>query len=83
MRKAVKAKLVDCFHMDETNLNDLLTHPSLGYLWRLATPTASDREKKYQFTWGDYTEKIFNMIVQRHSHSKEHHLINDCYDVEF
>ena len=65
MRKAVKAKLVDCFFMDETNLDDVafISIIYMGYLWRLTAPTASDREKKDTFTCGDYAEKIFNMIV--------------------
>ena len=55
MRKAVKAKLVDCFLMDETNLDDVayISIIDMGYLWRLAARTASDREKKDKFTWGD------------------------------
>ena len=54
----------------------------MGYLWRLTAPIASDREKKDKFTLGDYAEKIFNMIVQRHPHAKEYHLINDRSYVE-
>ena len=54
----------------------------MGYLWRIAAPTASERENKGKFTLGDYAEKIFNMRVQRHPHAKEYHLINDHYDVE-
>ena len=66
MRRAVKAKLVDCFLVDETNLDDVayISIIDMGYLWRLAAPTASDREKKDKFTWGNYVEKIFNMIIQ-------------------
>ena len=77
MRKAAKAKLVDCFFMDETNLDDVayISIIDMGYLCRLAAPTASYREKKDKFTWGDYAE-IFNMIVQ------QHRSINDSY-VEF
>ena len=54
MRKAVKAKLVNCFLMDETNLDDVayISIIDVGYLWRLAARTASDREKKDKFTWG-------------------------------
>ena len=54
----------------------------MGYLWRIAAPTASERENKGKFTLGDYAEKIFNMRVQQHPHAKEYHLINDHYDVE-
>ena len=77
MRKAAKAKLVDCFFMDETNLDDVayISIIDMGYLCRLVAPTASYREKKDKFTWGDYAE-IFNMIVQ------QHRSINDSY-VEF
>ena len=84
MRKAVKAKLVDCFLMEEAILDNVayISIIDIGYPWRLAAPTTSDREKKDKFTWGDYAEKIFKMIVQRHPHAKEYYLLNDRYDVE-
>ena len=84
MRKAAKAKLVDCFFMDETNLDDVvyISIIEMGYLWRLAAPTASDRKKKGKFTCGDYPEKFFNIIVQQHPHAKKYLLINDRNDVE-
>ena len=84
MRKAFKVKLVDCFLMDGTNLDDVayLTVINMGYLWKLAAPTASNIEKKDKFTLVDYAERIFNTIKQRHPHAEENHLINDCYDVE-
>ena len=84
MRKSVKAKLVDWFLMDKTNLDDVayISINDTEYLWRLAALTTSDREKKDKFIWGDYAEKIFNMIVQQHTDAKEYHLINDRYDVE-
>ena len=83
MRKAVKAKLVDCFFMDETNLDDIayVSIIDMEYMSRLAALTASDRGKKDKFTWSDYIE-IFNMIVQQHPHAKENHLVNDRCDVE-
>ena len=45
MRKAVKAKLVDCFLIDETNAADIayIAIIDMRYLWRLAAPTGSDR----------------------------------------
>ena len=45
MRKAAKAKLVDCFLIDETNAADVayIAIIDMRYLWRLAAPTASDR----------------------------------------
>ena len=44
MKKTVKGKLVDCFLMDERNLDDVsyISIIDMGYLWRLASP----REKK-------------------------------------
>ena len=83
MRKAIKAKLVDCFFLDEANLDDIayVCIIDMGYMSRLAALTASDRGKKDKFTWSDYIE-IFNMIVQQHPHAKENHLINDRCDVE-
>ena len=45
MRKAVKAKLVDCFLIDETNAADIayIAIIDMRYLWRLAATTGSDR----------------------------------------
>ena len=51
MRKSVKAKLVDWFLMDKTNLDDVayISINDTEYLWRLAALTTSDREKKDKF----------------------------------
>ena len=52
MRKTIKAKLVDCFFMDETNLDDIayVCIVDMGYMSRLAAFTASDRRKKDNVT---------------------------------
>ena len=62
----------------------LLTYPSMirGICGGQQFLLTSDREKKDKFIWGDYAEKIFNMIVQQHTDAKKYHLINDRYDVE-
>ena len=35
------------------------------FLWRLATPSAEDREKPdgSVFTWGDYADKLFSIAL--------------------
>ena len=82
MRKVIKAKLINCFLVDETKLHDIayISIIDMGYLWRLTAPTASDREKKVYLGW--LCREDLNMIVQRHPQSKEYHLINDRCDVE-
>ena len=82
MRKVIKAKLINCFLVDETKLHDIayISIVDMGYLWRLTAPTASDREKKVYLGW--LCREDLNMIVQRHPQSKEYHLINDRCDVE-
>ena len=48
MRKSVKAKLVDWFLMDKTNLDDVayISINDTGYLWRLAVPTYVRQRKE-------------------------------------
>ena len=57
----------------------------MGYIWRLCTPTAEDRQKDDEtvFTWRDYSKKIFNLITQRHSDAETIVLVNDPYDLEY
>ena len=54
----------------------------MGMIWRLASPTAEDREKGggSPYTWGNYTNKIVSMILERHVDATTIISINDPYD---
>ena len=54
----------------------------MGMVWRMATPTAADYNTGC-FTWGDYANKLFKVIISRHPAAEEYHLINDRYDIPF
>ena len=47
-------------------------------------PTKEDREDPggSQLIWKWYAEKMFRLILERHSNAEEIHLINDRYDVD-
>ena len=88
-RKSVKSKL-----LEHLNLNGVETIPAeyssiidMGMVWRLATPTAEDREtvKRYgrQYQWLDYLEKIVSMILYRHPVAITIILVNGRYDKQY
>ncbi len=54
----------------------------MGMIWRLASPTAEDREKGDgpPYTWGNYINKIVTMILERHVNASTIICINDPYD---
>ena len=56
----------------------------MGFIWRLATPSAEDREKKDEtcYSWGDYAKKMFDMIIGRHLNASMIVLVNDPYDLD-
>ena len=85
MRTTVKSTLINSFEMHETTLKGVsyISIVDMGFAWRLAAPSIADRESaEGDFTWGNYTTKIFNIIFQRHPNAIEYHLVNDRYDVE-
>eukprot|EP00112_Aurelia_sp_Birch-Aquarium-sp1_P024471 Seg7765.2 transcript_id=Seg7765.2/GoldUCD/mRNA.D3Y31 product="hypothetical protein" protein_id=Seg7765.2/GoldUCD/D3Y31 len=86
MRKAVKAKLCECFTFKEAKASHSpkIALVDMGLLWRLAMPSKEDREKVYgsAFTWGDYASKLLDMVIQRHPHASSYHLVNDRYDIQ-
>ena len=85
MRKAVKSTLFSCFELHETSLDGVsyISIIDMGFIWRLATPSTTDRESAGgELTWGNYATKIFKMIIQRHPNALEYHLVSDRYDVD-
>ena len=89
MRKTAKSKLLEMYNL-ELVAEKPRGHVSLvdmGLIWRLATPTAEDRESKKrdgsEYHWSDYLDKICAIIFSRHADSCLIILINDKYDLPF
>ena len=57
----------------------------MGFIWRLATPTKEDREKpdKTKYTWGDYSDKLHDIVLRRHPNAETLILVNDPYTSEY
>ena len=87
MIKVQKSKLLEMFNFVPLSLNEesraYTVIIDMGFIWRLATPTAEDREKSdgSQYTWGDYAKKIYQIIINRHKGADEFILVNDPYDL--
>ena len=62
-------------------MNDYIAIVDMGLLWRVATPTAEDRDKGDGtfFTWKDYADKVFNIITCRHKGASTIIAVNDYY----
>lgn len=86
MRKGQKSKLVERFNFVELDpLDSYIAIVDMGFIWRLSTPSAEDREKQDEstYTWADYATKMFNLIVKRHPKSSKIILVNDPYDLTY
>ena len=88
-RRTAKHKL-----LDHLNLQPTADKPALYYslidmsmLFRLATPTPEDREKKKRdgsvYKWIDYVSKIASMVHSRHPDAVQCYAINDDYETEY
>ena len=57
----------------------------MGLIWRLAAPTAEDREKGdgSKYTWGDYSQKVVSLVMTRHKHAHRIICLNDAYDQKY
>ena len=55
----------------------------MGIIWRLSTPSAEDREERDEtyYSWGDYSKRMFDMIIGRHRNANMIVLVNDPYDL--
>ena len=84
IRKGQKSKLLEKLNFVELSTSEqYIALVDMGFIWRLATPSTEDREKRdgSSFTWGDYAQKIFNIICTRHAQASEIIMVNDPYDV--
>lgn len=86
MRKTQKSKLQEKLTMTSIPYRDIYTSiVDMGLIWRLSTPTTEDREKAdgTKFTWGDYSEKLVNFVLSRHTNAERIILVNDSYEHDF
>ena len=82
LRKVMKSKLVDKLNLEEINsLNNYIALVDNGFIWRLSTPSAEDRDKLdgTDYTWGDYANKIYNIVAGRHRKDTTILFVNDSY----
>ena len=54
----------------------------MGLLWRLPTPSSADREKGdgTVYTWKDYRDKVFEILLRRHPSASMTIAVNDYYE---
>ena len=89
MRKTAKSKLLERFNLDSVveRPQDYASLVDMGMIWRLATPTADDRESRNrdgsQYHWSDYLDKICTLIFSRHAGARLIVLLNDKYSLPF
>ena len=87
LRKGQKSKFIQKF--DFTDLEPLESYIALGdmgFIWRLSTPSAEDRENKTKVSihgGGDYATKMFNLIMDRHTKASQIIMVNDPYDLPY
>ena len=57
----------------------------MGFLWRQASPSQTDRElcrrSGREFKWKDFTNKIVNILSSRHTNAVKIFCVNDVYDL--
>eukprot|EP00794_Sanderia_malayensis_P017851 gene17851-19634_t len=85
MIKVQKSKLVEKLKFVSLSPMDSYTAiVDMGFIWRLATPTTEDREKNdgTYYTWNDYADRVFSLVLSRHRNASEIIFVNDPYDLE-
>ena len=87
MRKTQKSKIKE--KMDrfppEPSLDESVGIIDMGFLWRMANPTADDREvvkrSGRNYTWGDYAKKVVSLLSSRHPKAVRIFCVNDVYNL--
>ena len=85
MVKVQKSKLAEKLNLIPfQTLDSYIALIEMGFIWRLATPSPEDREKddETHFTWLDYANKLFSLVMARHPKASEIIFVNDPYDSE-
>ncbi len=56
----------------------------IGMIWRMATPSAVDRQKQDGTPYKpDYVQKVSSIVLARHSDAERIVSVNDPYDVPY
>ena len=81
-RKTQKSKLLEKLTQQSINVPSYIALIDMGMIWRVASPTAEDREKGdgTRYTWGDYAQKVCSIILARHVNATKFICVNDPYD---
>ena len=81
IRKCKKSKLVDLLKFVEIHPKSNVAICDMGLIWRLATPSSTDRMKgdETKYSWHDYAMKVYNLITTRHPNADMIILVNDYY----
>ena len=85
-RKVQKSKLIQKLKLMPIDPNQkYVAIVDMGMIWRMLTPTREDREKPDPsvYTWGDFVNKIINVIISRHLHATKIIMVNDPYDLPY
>ena len=85
MVKVHKSKLVEKLNLIPfQTVDSYIALIDMGFIWRLATPSPEDREKDVEthFTWLNYANKLFSLVMAQHPKASEIIFVNDPYDLE-
>ena len=68
IRKCQKSKLIQAMELNPVSIRNYISIVHMGLIWRLATPSIADRDKNDGtfYSWKDYADKVFNLILSRH-----------------
>ena len=82
LRKTQKSKLMEAMTLnDKPEPVNYTAVIDMGLIWRLASPTTEDRQKPdgTTYTWGDYAQKLVELVITRHKKAVRIICINDTY----
>jgi hypothetical protein len=83
LRKCHKSKLAQKFNFVHLPIvGKYIVLIDMGFLWRLLTPTSENRERNDAsvYTWSDWAQKMFLMILSRQTEAKTIVCVNDPYN---
>ena len=68
-------------NFQNVNVTDYITVIDMGFIWRRSKSNSDERNKTDGtcYTWGAYAEKVFKLILQRHSNATNFFIVNDYY----
>ena len=81
IRKCQKSKLIQAMELNPVSIRNYISIVDMGLIWRLATPSIADKDKNDGtcYSWKDYADKVFNLILSRHPNATTIIGVNDYY----